>query len=71
MELIKHSDVWINEWKLRGIQNTCKKNPREMVRKLMKAIVGEDLLKKSSPTGKGDRQPIPTDIYDAVYGNIF
>ena len=56
----------VNQWKLNTILNTCRKNPKEMVRKLMKLILGIEVLKNSSPTGKNNRTPIPENIYEAV-----
>ncbi|XP_031785887.1 uncharacterized protein LOC107981631 [Nasonia vitripennis] len=37
-----------------------------MARKLMKMIIGVEQLKKSSPTGKNGRIPIPTDVFEGV-----
>ena len=37
----------------------------------MKLIVGEDVLKESSVTGKGNWNPIPENIYEGVFGNIY
>ena len=56
----------VNQWKLNSILDTCKKNPKEMVRKLMKLILGIEVLNNSSPTGKTNRTPIPENIYEAV-----
>ena len=48
-----------------------KKNPREMVRKLMKLTLGEPLLKKMYPTRKNHWSPIPENVYEAIYGKVF
>ncbi|XP_032452017.1 protein PXR1-like isoform X2 [Nasonia vitripennis] len=64
VELIKGSGIIVNAWKLRSIKNTYSKNPKEMARKLMKMIIGVEQLKKSSPTGKNGRIPIPTDVFE-------
>ncbi|XP_032458062.1 uncharacterized protein LOC116738692 [Nasonia vitripennis] len=66
VELIKGSGIIVNAWKLRSIKNTYSKNPKEMARKLMKMIIGVEQLKKSSPTGKNGRIPIPTDVFEGV-----
>ena len=68
MELVQNSGIWINDWKLKCIQNTCKKNPREMARRLMRLILTDDVLRISSPTGKGGYKPIPENIYEGVFG---
>ena len=66
MELVKDSGILVNSNRLRKIKDLYKKNPREMVRQLMKMIIGEDELKKSSPTGKNGWKPIPEKIYEGV-----
>lgn len=66
MELIKGTGIIVNAWKVQQITNAYNKNPKEIVRKLMKMIIGEEKLKNMSPTGKNDRDPIPENIYEAV-----
>ena len=43
-----------------------KKNPKQMVRKIMKLILGEEVLKRSSPTGKNGWTPIPDNVFTGV-----
>ena len=42
-----------------------------MVRRLMRLILGNEVLAKSSPTGKGHWEPIPAHIFEGVYGNVY
>ncbi|OXU17691.1 hypothetical protein TSAR_006519 [Trichomalopsis sarcophagae] len=49
---IRGSRIIVNAFKVDNIGNMHKRNPREMIRNLMKLILGEEILKHSSPTGK-------------------
>lgn len=66
MELIKESGIIVNAWKVRRIVNASCRDAKDMTRKLMKLILGDEILKKSSPTGKNGWEPIPENIYEAV-----
>ncbi|OXU17690.1 hypothetical protein TSAR_006518 [Trichomalopsis sarcophagae] len=66
MELIRGSRIIVNAFKVDNIRNMHKRNPRKMIRKLMKLILGEETLKHSSPTGKNSWTPIPENVFIAV-----
>lgn len=51
---------------LEFIQTQFRKNPREMSRKLMKNMLGENNLRLMSPTGGGGHIPIPKQVLDIV-----
>ena len=56
----------VNEWKLKAIQQVYYNKPRELTRRLMKLILGEEVLRRSSPTGKNGREKIPEHIFLSV-----
>ncbi|KAJ8687842.1 hypothetical protein QAD02_023638 [Eretmocerus hayati] len=64
--LFEGSTVLLPQFKIDTLVETHKKKPRNLIRKLMLAILGEDTLKESSPTGKGGWNPIPTEIFEDV-----
>lgn len=66
MELIEGSGVFVNASDVEHMQSMYKKNPREMTRKLMKLILGEETLKQSSATGRNGWTPIPENVFRAV-----
>ena len=68
-ELVLGSGVYVDGFKIRNIHEDFKRKPTILVRKLMKAILGEEVLKKSSPTGKNGWTPIPENVYNAVRCN--
>ena len=66
MELVKQSGIIVSERRIKSLQQLYSKNPRELVRQLMELIIGDEILKKSSPTGKNHWKPIPENVYEGV-----
>ncbi|KAJ8674735.1 hypothetical protein QAD02_010521 [Eretmocerus hayati] len=64
--LFEGSNVLLPKLKIETLLDSCQKKPRDLVRKLMIAILGKETLKKSSPPGKGGWTPIPTNILEDV-----
>lgn len=60
--------MYIKKEELRIIEQNYQKNKRELARKLMIQIVGEEILKTMTPTGKGNKECIPKPVYLAVFG---
>ena len=71
MELVPGSGVYVSESKIKNLHHTYSKSPRELVRQLMRLILGIDILRKSSATGKNGWTPIPTHIFEAVESKNF
>ena len=47
------------------------KHGKDITRKLMLALLGEELLKNMTPTGKSTINCIPKPVYTAVFGMHF
>lgn len=70
MELFPESDIYNDENNLKIIRNKFNRNPAEMARRLLKFIIGKDRLSTMSLTGGNEWQPLPSDVYQTVYGII-
>ena len=72
VQLAECFNIWIDMTELTLIYR-WKKNPKEMARRLLKLLVGEQNLVNMSARGKSStRQPVPEDILNCVEcNNIF
>lgn len=65
-ELIPGTGVWIPFADLTFITDMTRKNPNEMIRKLLKNLIGEEILANSCALGGRSRQGIHPKVKDAV-----
>lgn len=70
VKLARDYEVYVSTIELAYIKNRWKSKPNEMVRRLMKLIVGEDKLRNMTPTGKSATSRIPKSVYNAVFGTF-
>ena len=61
-----NSKIFVDEYQLSSIKLMCRKNPKEMVQQLMRLMLGVEVLRVSSPTGKNGWTPIPDNIFAGV-----
>lgn len=71
MELWPGSNIILDYYDLTNLKNMWGKNPREMVRRLLFMILGEDKLKKSTAKGKGGTEGIPTVVFNSVFSEYY
>ncbi|XP_058809731.1 uncharacterized protein LOC131674928 [Phymastichus coffea] len=64
--IVEGSKCKLPEWKLSVYRTSYRKNPKEMVRRLLVDLIGIDMLKKSSAKGGNNREPIPENIFEDV-----
>ncbi|XP_051168593.1 SUN domain-containing protein 2-like isoform X2 [Leptopilina boulardi] len=66
VEIAPDTNIWMDKVELEFIKTEFRKNPKEMARKLMKNLLGENNLINMSPTGRGDHTAIPKQVLDNV-----
>lgn len=55
---------------LNELKESYRKKPKEMVRLMMKSIIGKENLRYMTPTGKGNTNAIPQVVVDGVKSNF-
>ncbi|KAL7304254.1 hypothetical protein TKK_0003448 [Trichogramma kaykai] len=66
IELMPKSKVYVNEAEVTRLQLVHQKAPRELTRRLMRLIVTDEVLSRSTATGKSETA-IPQNIYWAIF----
>jgi hypothetical protein len=69
VELRLGSGVYIKTTDKDLLTASYKQNPLELMRKLLKNIIGERSLSSMGARGNGAYLPIPAVIYNTVHGN--
>lgn len=66
VEVVNGSGVYIDAIELKDMRRRWLTKPRELVRRLLKALIGKKRLMKMTLEGTGDREKIPKLIYRVI-----